>query len=59
MPLLFTRLFHMPIGAAATLFGVVSGVSLSIGLLLGAMGTDRASHRDERWPALDRHWPSP
>jgi predicted MFS family arabinose efflux permease len=51
MPLLFTRAFHLPIGAAATLFGVVSGVSLAIGLLLGAMGTDRASHRDDRWPA--------
>ena len=51
MPLLFTRAFHLPIAAAATLFGVVSGVSLATGLLLGAMGTDRASHRDERWPA--------
>ena len=50
MPLLFTRLFHLPIGAAATLFGVISGGSLSVGLLLGALGTDRASHRDERWP---------
>jgi MFS family permease len=51
MPLLFTRAFHLPIGAAAALFGVVSGVSLAIGLLLGALGTDRASHRDDRWPA--------
>ena len=51
MPLLFTRLFHMPIGAAAGLFGLVSGVSLSLGLLLGALGTDRLSHTDERWPA--------
>ena len=49
MPLLFTRLFLMPMGKAATLFGLVSGGSLAIGLLLGALGTDRASHRDERW----------
>jgi MFS family permease len=51
MPLLFTRAFHLPIGKAAALFGVVSGTSLAIGLLLGALGTDRASRRDERWPA--------
>ncbi len=51
MPLFFTRLFHLPIGAAAGLFGAVSGVSLSVGLLLGALGTDRLSHTDERWPA--------
>ena len=51
MALLFTRLFHLPIGAAGALFGLISGVSLSIGLLLGAMGTDRISHRDDRWTA--------
>lgn len=51
MPLLFTRAFHLPIGAAATLFGLVSGSSLAVGMLLGALGTDRASYRDERWSA--------
>ncbi|MEP7312731.1 MAG: MFS transporter [Pseudomonadota bacterium] len=51
MPLMFTRMFSMPIGKAAMLFGLVSGTSLAVGLLLGAFGTDRASLRDERWPA--------
>ncbi|HEV7631974.1 MAG TPA: MFS transporter [Steroidobacteraceae bacterium] len=51
MPLMFTRMFSMPIGKAALLFGLISGASLTIGLLLGAFGTDRASLRDERWPA--------
>lgn len=51
MPMLLTRAFHLPLGQAALMFGVVSASSLSVGLLLGALGTDRASLRDERWPA--------
>jgi MFS family permease len=49
MVLYFVRSFHMPISAAAALFGLVSGVSLAVGLLVGAFGTDRASARDVRW----------
>lgn len=49
MVLYFVRAFHMPIGAAAALFGVVSGASLAVGLVLGAFGTDKASTRDVRW----------
>jgi MFS family permease len=52
MALYFVRSFHLPISAAATLFGVISGVSLSVGLLAGGIGTDRASGRDPRWWAL-------
>lgn len=49
MVLYFVRSFHMPISAAAALFGVVSGGSLAVGLVVGAFGTDRASARDVRW----------
>ncbi len=52
MPLFFVRSFDMPIREAATLFGLVSGGSLAVGLLLGGFGTDRAAARDVRWPAL-------
>jgi predicted MFS family arabinose efflux permease len=49
MVLYFVRSFHLPIGAAAALFGIVSGASLAVGLVVGAFGTDRASARDVRW----------
>jgi predicted MFS family arabinose efflux permease len=49
MVLYFVRAFHLPISAAAALFGIVSGASLAIGLVAGAFGTDRASTRDVRW----------
>ena len=51
MPLLFTRAFHLPIGTAAALFGIVSGSSLAVGMLIGGFGTDRAAKRDARWSA--------
>jgi predicted MFS family arabinose efflux permease len=49
MALYFVRSFHMPIRSAAALFGIVSGASLAVGLVVGAFGTDRASSRDVRW----------
>ena len=42
----------MPISAAGALFGLISGASLSVGLVVGAFGTDRASARDPRWWVL-------
>ena len=52
MVLYFVRAFHLPIPQAAALFGIVSGASLALGLVLGAFGTDRASARDARWWVL-------
>ncbi|MEJ0098536.1 MAG: MFS transporter [Pseudomonadota bacterium] len=49
MVLYFVRSFAMPIRSAAALYGIVSGASLAVGLLVGAFGTDRASARDVRW----------
>jgi MFS family permease len=49
MVLYFVRSFDMPIRSAAALFGILSGASLAVGLVLGAFGTDRASSRDPRW----------
>jgi hypothetical protein len=49
MVLYFVRSFDMPIRSAAALFGIVSGASLAVGLLVGAFGTDKASSRDVRW----------
>ena len=48
MVLYFVRSFHMPIRSAAALFGIVSGASLAVGLVVGAFGTDKASSRDAR-----------
>lgn len=52
MPLFFVRTFSMPVREAATLFGLVSGGSLAVGLLLGGFGTDRAARRDVKWTTL-------
>ena len=52
MVLYFVRSFDMPIRSAAALFGVLSGLSLAVGLVLGAFGTDKASARDPRWWVL-------
>jgi predicted MFS family arabinose efflux permease len=52
MALYLVRSFELPIRSASILFGVVSGVSLSVGLLVGGFGADRASGRDPRWWAL-------
>jgi predicted MFS family arabinose efflux permease len=52
MVLYLVRSFSLPIGKAGALFGIVSGLSLAVGLLMGALGTDRASLRDARWWVL-------
>jgi hypothetical protein len=52
MALFFVRNFDLPIRSAGALFGVISGASLSVGLLAGAFGTDRAATRDMRWWAF-------
>lgn len=49
MVLYFVRSFHMAVSSAGALFGIVSGASLAVGLVVGAFGTDRASARDPRW----------
>lgn len=45
------RTYSLKVGEAAALFGTISGIALSIGLLAGSFGTDRLSARDPRWPA--------
>jgi len=52
MVLYFVRSFGMPVRSAAALFGLLSGLSLAVGLVLGAFGTDRASAREPRWWVL-------
>jgi MFS family permease len=47
----FARTHHLPPAQAATAFGFVSAASLTVGLLLGALGTDKAGRRDRRWSA--------
>ena len=47
----FVRSYHLPGNKAATLFGVVSAVSLGIGLMVGSFGSDRAGRSDLRWAA--------
>jgi predicted MFS family arabinose efflux permease len=45
------RAHHLPVAQGAFLYGVVSAVSLTIGLITGAFGTDLAGRRDRRWSA--------
>ncbi len=46
------RMYEMPVAYGGTLYGVISGVSLGIGLLVGSFGTDWLARRgDKRWPA--------
>jgi len=42
---------HLSVGMGGTVFGLVSAVSLTIGLIVGAFGTDMAGKRDRRWSA--------
>lgn len=51
MAVFLARTYSLGVGQAATLYGIVSGISLSAGLLLGSFGTDRLASRDPRWPA--------
>jgi predicted MFS family arabinose efflux permease len=45
----FMRQHQLPVSTASILFGLVSGIALSVGMLMGGLGTDRASARDVRW----------
>ena len=45
------RAHHLGVRDAATSFGLISGIALSLGLLGGSFGTDRLARRDPRWPA--------
>ena len=45
------RAHHLPVARAATLYGIISAVSLTVGLLAGAFGTDWAGRVDRRWSA--------
>jgi MFS family permease len=45
------RTYHLAPARAATAFGLISAASLTLGLLLGALGTDRAGRYDRRWSA--------
>lgn len=45
------RTHHLPVSQGAFLYGLVSAVSLTIGLIAGAFGTDLAGRKDRRWSA--------
>lgn len=45
------RSFDLGVRDAAAAFGTISGISLTIGLLVGSFGTDFLARRDPRWPA--------
>ncbi|MEO8722737.1 MAG: MFS transporter [Sphingobium sp.] len=45
------RVHELNVRDAATSFGVISGVSITVGLLAGSFGTDFLARRDPRWPA--------
>ena len=45
------RVHEMGVAEAGAFYGGISGIALTIGLLVGSFGTDRLSRRDLRWPA--------
>jgi predicted MFS family arabinose efflux permease len=51
MAVFLARSYHLDVRSAAASFGLISGVSLTIGLLGGSFGTDLLARRDPRWPA--------
>lgn len=46
------RIYQLPVQQAGVLYGTISAIALSCGLLIGSFGTDWLSRRgDRRWPA--------
>jgi len=46
------RTYQLPVAQAASLYGTISALSLTTGLLMGSFGTDWLARRgDPRWPA--------
>jgi predicted MFS family arabinose efflux permease len=45
------RSHHLPVSQGALLYGVISAVALTVGLIVGAFGTDLAGRLDRRWSA--------
>jgi predicted MFS family arabinose efflux permease len=45
------RVHNMGVAEAGAFYGGISGLALTIGLLVGSFGTDWLSRRDLRWPA--------
>ena len=45
------RAHHLPVKQGASLFGMISAASLTVGLLTGSFGTDLAGKKDRRWSA--------
>ena len=46
------RIYQLPVQQAGALYGTISAIALSCGLLIGSFGTDWLSRRgDRRWPA--------
>ncbi len=45
------RNFHLPVRESGALFGSISGASITIGLIIGALSSDWLAQRDRRWSA--------
>jgi len=46
------RIYQLPVQQAGALYGTISAIALTCGLLIGSFGTDWLSQRgDRRWPA--------
>jgi MFS family permease len=45
------RNFHLPVRESGALFGSISGASIAIGLIIGALTSDWLAQRDKRWSA--------
>jgi len=51
LAMFLARTFQLGVRDAAGLFGLITGIALSIGLIVGSFGTDYLARRDPRWPA--------
>ena len=45
------RTYHLPVRESGALYGTISGLSIAIGLLIGALSSDWLAQRDRRWSA--------
>jgi MFS family permease len=51
MAVFLARSHHMSVREAGTAYGIISALTLAIGLLAGSFGAEWLSRRDARWPA--------
>ncbi|MEJ1964848.1 MAG: MFS transporter [Gammaproteobacteria bacterium] len=51
MNVFLQRMYHLPVRESGALYGTISGLSITLGLVIGALSSDWLAQRDKRWSA--------